>query len=68
MSHPTKTPAKKRFKVLTDHEIALKRRLLENQHTLNAEKSADTALREFLQEAGCETLDYHLLEEDELSS
>ena len=67
MSHPTKSPPKKLFKFLSDQELALKRRQMENQHTLNAERNADAAFKEFLKESGCETIEYHLLEELELS-
>ena len=67
MSHPTRTPPKKHFKVLSDNELALKRRQLMNENTLVAEKNVDTAFREFLREIGYESIEYHLFEEEELS-
>ena len=66
MSHPTKTPSKKQFKLLPDHELALNRRQLENQHTLSAEKSTDTVFKQFLSDAGCDSVDYYYYDEDEL--
>ena len=67
LSHSTRTPPKKRFKVLSDSEIALKRRQLVNQNTLMAEKNVDTAFKDFLLEIGFEFTEYHLFEEEDLN-
>ena len=43
MSHPTKTPPKHRFKVLSDAEVDAKRKKLQNKKTENADKRAESA-------------------------
>ena len=60
-------PKKKRFKQLTDEQLNAKRKGLENNHTLNAEKCADKAFKDFLRESGAQCVDYYYYEEQELA-
>ena len=66
MSHPTQTPNKKHFAVISDQELALKKARLRNQNTFNAEKHADKAFKQFLQENGAKSVEYQLYTEREL--
>ena len=67
MDQSPKQPSKKQFKQLTDQELTNKRRSLENNNTVNAEKCADKAFKQFLEECGAESTEYYFFEEDELS-
>ena len=63
MSHPTQTPKCRRFKLLTEQELAFKKPDFATKNTLNAEKCADKAFRQFLLESGCESDEYTLFTE-----
>ena len=59
-------PPKKCFKVLTNDEFKAKMDDLENQNSVNSEKHADKAFRQFLSESGANSVEYHLFKEQEL--
>ena len=67
MSHLTQLLKKKRrFQGPTEQELALKKARLCNQNTLNAEKHADKAFKDFLRETGAVSVEYTLYSEREL--
>ena len=65
MDVSTKSPPKKRFKVLSSEELKDKKQFLQNKNSLNIEKRADSAFPKFLKEAGA-SQEYHLFKEKEL--
>ena len=67
MAEDGKEPLKKRFKALSDEELLSKRKGLENNNTVNAEKCADKAFKQFLEECGADSTEYYFFEEAELS-
>ena len=66
MAEEPKQPQKKCFKQLSDEELKAKRRDLQNSNTLNAEKCADKALKQFLAESGASSVEYYFFEEQDL--
>ena len=48
MLHPTRTPPKKWFKMMSDDELRDMRTGLQNKNTLKSEKRADKAFKEIL--------------------
>ena len=67
MSEITKSPEKKRFKVLSSAELKQKIVQPRNDNTEMAERRADKAFKLFLDECGCESNEYYYFEEKELS-
>ena len=61
-------PPNKCFQVLTNDELKAKMEDLENQNSVNSEKRADKAFRQFLSESGSKSVEYHLFEEEELDN
>ena len=58
-------PPNKCFQVLTNDELKAKMEdLEENQNSVNSEKRADKAFRQFLSESGSKSVEYHLFEEE----
>ena len=63
---PFNLPGTKRNVILTDKEVENKNQQGKNKNTQNQNKRADKAFRNFLTEAGVESTEYWLSEEDEL--